>query len=97
MTFAEYVKDYLFQSGMFPDQAETVLTLVKGDKANEAMQTRDGDKVIQDRWEEDMEGYPPVMQALVRFATNRDAVAWIEANLPQAWYRLLFANEEVTQ
>ncbi len=87
MTFSEYIKDYLCQNGMFVDQAEAVLVLVKEDEKN---------KPMQGRWDSDMSGYPPIMETMTHFIANNAAVAWIDVNCPKVWFRYLFADKEVT-
>ena len=84
MTFEDKVKEMLVENGMFDNMADAVLEAVKTDEANEAMA---------DRWQDDIESYPSVMLAVLWVSTERHAVEWIDANLPMAWFRPLFAGQ----
>jgi len=83
MTFREWGRKYLEERGMFEQQARIVLEDMEADPANEAMAGR---------WKDHIEGYPTSMLAVMAVALNRAAVEWIDANLPKAWYRPMFAN-----
>ena len=83
MAFEQYAKKYLFENGMFEEQAAQVVEMAKKDEANESMKNR---------WGDDVEGYPPVMLSILRVSLNDIAVRWIDENQPKAWYRPMFAN-----
>ena len=83
MTFEQYAKKYLFENGMFEEQAAQVVEMAKKDEANESMKNR---------WGDDVEGYPPDMLSILRVSLNDTAVRWIDENQPKAWYRPMFAN-----
>jgi hypothetical protein len=83
MTISKFSTDYLVNNGFFPDQAERVFEQVKQDKSNEAMTNR---------WNDEVDGYPKSMQSVLIYTLNRNAVEWIDANCPQAWFREIFAS-----
>jgi hypothetical protein len=83
MTFKEFVIKYLFDNGMFQDQAQQVFDAMSKDESNAAM----------DRWDDDIEDYPEQMRAVVILLARQAAVKWIDANLPMAWYRPMFADD----
>lgn len=81
-TWRDFVLRYCTERGMFLDQAEAVLTRVI--MAIDEPMTR--------RWDDYVAGYPPAMLALIAATTNLEALAWIDENLPQAFYRPLFED-----
>lgn len=81
MTFEEKLTQMLFERGMFKDQAAQVVDAVKADPANEAMAGR---------WSEEVDAYPDVILKLAWMSTLVHALAWIDANVPAAWYRPMF-------
>lgn len=82
MTIQEQITKRLVDNGMFEDQANQVISLLKADKICQ--------DTMQDRWGDNIEGYPPQFLAVMWVTTKRHALAWIDANLPLAWYRPLF-------
>lgn len=85
MTFENFVRDYLYNNGMFEKDVEKVIDLAKQDEV--LVDTMQG------RWQDDMEGYPPFTQSLLVMTVNAVAVRYIDANQPKAWYRAVFATE----
>jgi len=83
MTFEEAVKNMLYNCGMFERQAEAVSKAMKADEANAAMK---------DRWNDNIEDYPPVMMALMWMSAKQHALQYIDENCPNAWFRPLFAE-----
>lgn len=81
MTFKETAIQSMFERGMFREDAEQAFEILKADPANKAMTTR---------WNEDVSNYPAVLVNILSLSLNRAALAWIDANCPQAWYRPLF-------
>jgi hypothetical protein len=81
MTFKEKVLDLLYNNGMFQDQAEQVL---------ERVVTDDACTDFQGRWNDRVEDYPSLMVNLLWMAVKRVALAWINENCPQAWFKPLF-------
>jgi len=84
MTFEKFAQDYLFNNGMFEDDAKKVIELAKEDEVL-------GD-TMKGRWEDDTEGYPPFMKSVFIVSLNSVAVKYIDANIPQAWFRQVFAE-----
>lgn len=56
MTFSKAVTNYLEGRGMFPDQANEVLTMIRESKASESMKGR---------WNNNVSDYPDVMLSVV--------------------------------
>jgi hypothetical protein len=83
VTFEQWARKELVANGMFESQADAVLSAVKADSDNKAM----------DRWTDDIEGYPSSMLAVVWLMVSTTALAWIDANMPRAWYRPMFLPE----
>ena len=81
MTMKDKMKALLMQNGMFESEAEQVMEMAKND-------TRLAD--MKSRWNDDIEGYPPQLLNVVWFSVKRNALLWIDANIPQAYYRNFF-------
>lgn len=84
MTFEEKLLELLQELGMFSNQAEEVLEMVKKDKANESM---DG------RWADDISDYPDTIIKILWFGAKYTALAYIDENCPKAWFRPMFESE----
>ena len=82
MTIKEYLSKALEDRGMFPHQAVEVVAGVV-----EATTEMAG------RWDDDTEGYPPQMLAVLWYSVDRAALKWIDENLPKAWFRPMFVKE----
>jgi hypothetical protein len=82
-TIRQWAERYLYERGMFPDQAKAVVDTVEAD--NEPMKGR---------WNDATDHYPPHLLAVLTFTIDAAAVEWIDANLPRAWYRAVFAKQE---
>ena len=81
MTFENWIKTELEANGMFDSQAiAAVLEAVKTVQPS-----------MSERWNHDMEGYPASVQAGLWLTTKHCALEWIDANLPLAFYRAMFA------
>lgn len=88
MTFLDDMKQRLVGQGMFESQAQQVMG-----RAMEQMDDMKG------RWGHQVDGYPPLMVDLIWISIQRVAYVWIEDNMPEAWYRPIFAmacGEEVS-
>ncbi len=85
MTIRQKLEDYLYQRGMFPNQAKAVVDAL----------ISNSDKSMEGRWDDEVEGYPPSLLAVLGMGLQHEALRWIDANCPQAWYRSLFT--EVTK
>lgn len=81
-TISARVIRYLTERGMLEQQAQAVLEIVKG--RNEAM---DG------LWEHAPSDYPEILIRAILLDTRKAAIEWIDANLPQAFFRPMFTNE----
>jgi hypothetical protein len=88
MTIRDTLKGRLFNLGMFPNHAEAVMLAV----------CANADPVV--RWNDEIEGYPPALIAALWLDTKHEAVKWIDAYLPRAFYKPLLvdrANPEETE
>lgn len=83
MTIQDAIKQYLVENGLFPYAADKVIEAVKADEGNECMATR---------WGDSTDDYPPIMIAAIMVTVKSHALAWIDANLPKAWFRPMFAQ-----
>ena len=81
MKIIEKFEAMLVENGMFPEQAKAVMQEVVTDEASAPMSGR---------WTDDVDGYPPELFAVIWFSVKEHALAWIDANLPKAWFRSMF-------
>lgn len=88
MTFTQWMHDRLSKSGMFDNQVDAVIDLVKTAPENKAMTQR---------WNDSIQDYPAPMINVLWVSVKRQALKYIDAECPQAWFRPLFTNEEVKQ
>ena len=84
MTIEEKIKKWLINQGMFVDQAEAVMEMVKINQVNEAMAGR---------WNDVAEGYPDVIFTIVLASVKDAALEYIDTNCPQAWFRPMFVRD----
>ena len=82
-TIEEKLKQMLIDKGLFEDMAEEIMQQVKADDIN---------AVMTNRWGEPVEGYPGSVLAVLWISTRDTALEWIDENLPNAWFRPLFAE-----
>lgn len=78
MTFEDKLKAMLVERGLFDDQADEILALVKADEANKAMRGR---------WQDNIEEYPPQMIVVLWISVKDAALKWIDEHCPQASFR----------
>jgi hypothetical protein len=71
----------LYSLGLFEDQAKAIVAAYEADPSCDVMQGRFGDRV---------DGYPPMVWALTRRGIDAVADKWLETNCPQHWARPLF-------
>ena len=83
MTLKEKILEFLTDGGMFEEQAAQVFEAVKSADENEAMR---------DRWNDTAEDYPSVLVSALNISAATHAVKWIDENLPQSWFRPVFAS-----
>ncbi len=94
MTVEEYCQDYLVSHGMFPNQAEGVIAIVKSKGESEDPKVNNGLAAL--HWSSPTEGYPPQLLVVLKMVLASNAIEWIDANLPKAWYRPMFAMNAPT-
>lgn len=88
MTIHEFFKSKLIERGFFAAQAEAVLEASKQSPILDSMLLR---------WDDKTDGYPAQLLTAVWVEVCAQAVIWIDANLPMAWFRPLFAELNVAQ
>lgn len=84
MTIRQTITDRLISCGLMPDDAAKVMDDVIAAEENAPMQGR---------WDDEATGYPPSILSLAWFSAKQHALAWIDANCPQAWFRGMFTED----
>ncbi len=85
MTTREKFTKMLIDNGMFPEQAAEVMEMA----IPEIEKVLPSYRITWDRpWTE----YPASLYAIIFQDIKKQAMLWIDANLPKAWYRPMFAN-----
>jgi len=79
MTVREYIYRYLHSRGMFPGQAQTVLAAVVAQNPDV-------------HWDDPATAYPNVLLAALSVSVDSEALTFIDAHCPQAWFRPMFAG-----
>lgn len=80
-TFEGRIKQQLTSRGMFEPQADAVLAVLK-----------DRHPEMSGRWGDPITDYPGALYGVIWLSAREEAVKWIDANLPKAWYRPLFTH-----
>jgi hypothetical protein len=85
MSIRRHMIDQLMKNGMFLDQASAVVALAEA-----------GEPSMEGRWDQEADHYPAALLVVPWIKVRRYTLEWIDANLPDAWYRPLFddANGE---
>jgi len=81
MTFKTKLTEMLVENGLFDTQAEKVMAALITSPASDSMK---------DRWNDDVEGYPDVMLPVLWMGAKREALAFIDKEIPQHWARGMF-------
>ncbi len=88
MTLHEYFEKHLTNNGMFPKDATVVMDAVKTNaEDNGTKDVKWSDPVGSDA---PLGGYSPQLIAALTMTVNYEALKWIDANCPKAWYRAMF-------
>lgn len=64
--------------GLWRDEAEAIVKEFQADKSTEVMQMR---------WKDDIDGYPPQMLAMLLAGAKTKAIEWIDRNQPRHFAR----------
>jgi len=83
MTFVKKLLTMLEERGLSKAQAEGIIDLAKVDERIPAMDNR---------WNEQVEGYPDQVISLLWMSVSDIALEWIDANCPKAWFRAMFVQ-----
>ena len=94
MTIRETLHAKLVEHGMFDEDADAVLKALEADPTNEPMYNR---YTRQDRWAEEVSGYPPPLLAVLWLKVRHGALAYIKRECPEAWFRPLFEDEPAAE
>ena len=81
MTFQEKILDLLGQSGLWPEEAESILENLKQGEVG---------KAFGNRWGEQMNGYPESVIRGLWLHTQATAKDWLAKNAPQHFARKMF-------
>lgn len=87
MTTKDQLTQMLTDCGMFPNQADEVMS--------RAMPTIE--KLVPDyrvTWDRPATEYPAAVYAVMWSITKPIALAWIEENCPKAWFKPMFMEEQ---
>lgn len=76
-TFNQKMSQMLFDRGMFEKQSAQVMDAVHAAPEN---------KDMLNRWDDEIEGYPPELVNVAWHTTLTHAIEWTEKNLPRAWF-----------
>lgn len=87
MTIRKWLENYLADNGLFPNQATAVVAAMIAEHATYRSDMMAG------RWDDCAEDYPRPLLAVLCLDVRRHAVVWIDANIPQHWARVIFAQE----
>lgn len=85
MTIRETLAKHLTDNGMFESQAEAVIEQFMGTDATQPMRGR---------WDDPTTEYPAALTDALLHGLCFVALEWIDANLPEAWYRPIFLPED---
>lgn len=83
MTVKDKLKEMLTSRGMFDTQADNVLQ-----EAIPNIEALTPDYKIS--WDDSAAAYPAPLYAVMWLPLRDAALKWIDANLPQAWFRPMF-------
>ena len=88
MTTRDKLKKMLVDCGLFDDQAEEIMkaAVIELDSATSEYKIT---------WDKPAREYPEVLYQAIWPYLCKAALAWIGANMPQAWFRPMFENEAV--
>lgn len=80
-TIRATITDRLQEHGLWPQEAEAVMSAVEAAPENESMKGR---------WGETPDAYPPMIMTLAWLSAKTKAVEWIDENKPQHFARGMF-------
>ena len=81
MTIEDKIKEMLIEHGLFDNQAAEIIEAMKVDEINEPMEHR---------WTDKVDDYPPQMLTILWAGAKYQALEYIDANCPEAWFRPMF-------
>ncbi len=84
MTTREKLKKMLVDKGMFEDQAEEVMEMA----IPKIEELTPGYRIT---WDRPADEYPAPLYSIFWLTLKEVAIKWIDANVPKAWYRPMFA------
>jgi len=81
MTIYEYMIGKMIKNGLTPDQATEVMGI--------AMSAPSTHNVI-GKWEDDITKYESMLITHLWFDVKKHGLRWIDANIPESYFRILF-------
>ncbi|MBI2046716.1 hypothetical protein HYT26_00940 [Candidatus Pacearchaeota archaeon] len=82
-TIREKCEEELIARGISFDEAKLIMESLIIDIANASMKNR---------WNDDAEGYPPVIFEALWLSIEKHTLEYIKKNCPDAWFRGLFES-----
>jgi len=86
MSFELWVRAELQKNGLSETDSVAVLDIAKEDDAFTS--------TFKGRWNDDINGYPPMIKSLVWMSLKPIALQWCEDNCPEAWFKPMFMSTE---
>jgi hypothetical protein len=85
MTIKEYLIEHLVSRGFFEKDAEEAFKAYCEDMKGLGFQKR---------WDDQIKDYPVQMQPILLIGFRHIVLKWIDRNVPDAWFRPLFMDDE---
>lgn len=86
MTIRETLEERLVNSGLWPDEAKSVVEAMIKDDA-------DNDQLMVHRWGESVDNYPKPLMSVLWLTAKQRAISWIDENKPQHFAKLILSGE----
>jgi len=81
MTIEQTIRKQLAEHGLWPEASVDAVMVATKESTPD---------VEERRWAEAASDYPTAFISVLWFAATTQALKWIDANCPQAWYRPMF-------
>lgn len=92
MTTREKLEGALMQMGLFNKQASAIIERCIPIIDFQSWEAADGYDIT---WDSPAEDYPSILYNIwMATVVKKVALKWIDKNIPQAWYREMFVEEE---
>ena len=84
MTLQETIKQRLIDNGVWEDEAVAIIEQAKTDKVLQH---------LQNRWNDDIEGYPVQLLVATWYAVKRVAIEWLQVQSPKHFALWMLQDE----